>query len=72
MIPAGITAEHVRMAVRDFDARVVEHRFADSTRYDLLVEGRRYPPKAIVGLAARYVTGQPLTPEDFSGGEGST
>ena len=59
MIPTGITAEHVRLAVQDFDAKAVEHRFADSTRYDLLIEGRRYPPKAILGLAARYVTGEP-------------
>jgi 5-methylcytosine-specific restriction protein A len=72
MIPLGITDDHVRLALRDFDSKTVEHRFADSTRYDLLVEGRRYPPKAIVGLAARYVTGQALTPEDFSGGEGSS
>jgi 5-methylcytosine-specific restriction protein A len=69
MIPSGITAQHVRLALRDFDSKAVEHRFADSTRYDLLIEGRRYPPNAILGLAGRYVTGQALTPEDFSGGE---
>lgn len=50
MIPAGITAEHVRKALRDLDSKAIEHRFADSTRYDLYVDGRRYPPKAIVGL----------------------
>src|SRR5262245_9246459 len=61
MIPTGITAEHVRKALWDFDLKLVERRFADSTRYDLVVDGRRYPPKAIVRLAARYVTGQPLT-----------
>lgn len=72
MIPTGITAEHVRKALDDFDSKAVEHRFADSTRYDLLVDGRRYPPKAILGLAARHVTGRALTPEDFSGGEGSS
>lgn len=52
MIPSGITADHVRAALKDFTERTVDHRFADSTRFDLLVEGRRYPPKAIVGLAA--------------------
>ena len=31
-------------------------------------EGRRYPPKAIVGLAAKYVNGGVLDPSDFSGG----
>jgi len=72
MIPPGITAEHVRRAMQEFDLKTVEHRFADSTRYDLLVDGRRYPPKAILGLAARHVTGRTLTPDDFSGGEGSS
>ena len=31
-------------------------------------EGRRYPPKAVVGLAAGKLTGQTLGPYDFKGG----
>lgn len=72
MIPPGITAGHVRTALAEFDGETVEHRFGPSTRWDLLVDGKRYPPKAIIGLAARHVIGRPLTPEDFSGGEGSS
>ena len=70
-IPDGITREHILKAVEDFDAGA-KHSFADSTRYDVLHNGRRYPPKAIVGLAARYVLGAPLEPSDFSGGKSST
>ena len=69
-IPDGITRQDVDAAITDFDAGVV-HDFAPSTRYDLVVNGKRYPPKAIVGLAARRLAGRSLTPRDFSGGEGS-
>jgi len=69
-IPEGLTPQHLLQAFADFDAGV-PHAFADSTRFDVLHEGRRYPPKAIVGLAARHILGAPLQPDDFSGGEGS-
>ncbi len=44
------------------------HLFADSIKYDLVFDGKRYPPKAIVGLAAESIVGRPLTPKDFKGG----
>lgn len=66
-IPNAITEDDVLDAIADFD-RGVKHEFADSTKFDLLYEGRRYPPKAIVGLAARRHVGEPLKPSDFSGG----
>lgn len=71
MIPHGITREHILEAASDY-RRGTEHRFAESIRYDVLINDERFPPKAVVGLAAAYVTGQPLKPEDFSGGLGST
>lgn len=47
------------------------HSFADSTKFDLLHNDRAYPPKAIVGLAGVPLYGEPLMPEDFTGGAGS-
>jgi hypothetical protein len=67
----SLSREYILLAFNDFEAKV-PHKFADSTDYDVLHEGRRYPPKAIIGLAARHLTGSPLTPSDFTGGEGST
>lgn len=32
-------------------------------------EGRRYPPKAILGAAYELATGQRLAPGDFEGGK---
>lgn len=51
----------------DFDAGV-PHAFSASSNYDVLYRGRRYPPKAIVGLAAERVTGRKYGPRDFRGG----
>lgn len=72
-IPRGITSADVLEAVQDFAADI-SHPYRDSTRYDLLYRGHRYPPKAIVGLAARRLNGGKfLDPvSDFSGGEGSS
>jgi 5-methylcytosine-specific restriction enzyme B len=47
------------------------HAFGPSTFYDLLEGGRRYPPKAVVGLAARRALGRALRPDEFSGGQDS-
>ncbi len=67
----GIEREHVLSALRDLDGGT-EHRFHESTKYDLLHVGRRYPPKAVYGLAAKYAAGVELGPEDFSAGIQST
>jgi hypothetical protein len=69
-LPDTITRADILAAIEAFDNGAA-HRFADSTGYDILFEGHRYPPKAIVGIAARSVTGVDYGPEDFSGGRGS-
>src|SRR4051795_7526837 len=67
-IPKGLTREHVLEALADLDAGV-EHRFGAPTGYELVHDGKRYPPKAVVGLACRSLLGRTLQPEEFSGGE---
>jgi hypothetical protein len=69
-IPKGMTREHALKALAALDAGE-PHDFGESTRYDLVHDGRTYPPKAVVGIAAKFVVGQPLHPSDFSGGEGA-
>jgi 5-methylcytosine-specific restriction protein A len=46
----------------------IEHAFGGSTGYDVLFDGRRYPPKAVVGVAAKFHSGKQLGPYDFKGG----
>jgi hypothetical protein len=45
------------------------HGFAPTTTYDLVVDGHRYPPKAILGTAYEFATGQRLESADFEGGK---
>src|SRR3954452_5338531 len=67
-IPAGLTQDHVLHALSDLDAGI-DHPFGPPTGYELLHGGKRYAPKAVVGLACRYSLGRVLQPEEFSGGE---
>jgi 5-methylcytosine-specific restriction protein B len=65
-----ITREDILEAIALLD-RGEPHTFGPSTFYDLLEGERRYPPKAVLGLAARRVFGRPLRPDEFSGGQES-
>src|SRR5581483_8449290 len=67
-IPAGLSREHILHALRDIDAGAA-HSFGPPTGYELLYDGRRYAPKAVIGLACRYLLGKVLQPSEFSGGQ---
>jgi hypothetical protein len=67
-IPKGLTRASVLQALADLDAGA-EHPFGPPTGYELVHWGRRYAPKAVVGLACRSLLGRVLLPEEFSGGE---
>jgi hypothetical protein len=66
-IPDGISSQHILTALADLDTDA-HHEFGESTGYDVLHQGRRYPPKAVIGLAAGKILGKPLGPYDFKGG----
>src|SRR5437764_440257 len=66
-IPNGLTREHVLRAIAELDADV-QHPFGEPTGYELLHEGKSYPPKAVVGIAAKYLIGRMLLPAEFSSG----
>src|SRR3954462_5243123 len=67
-IPRGLTQEHDLRALSDLDAGVV-HSFGEPTKYELVHQGKRYAPKAVIGLACRYLIGRVLQLGEFSGGE---
>jgi hypothetical protein len=67
-IPKGLTRECILRALSDLDAGI-EHPFGLPTGYELVHEGRRYAPKAVIGMACRSLLGRVLLPEEFSGGE---
>lgn len=66
-IPKGITRAHILAAIEDLKKNV-PHPFGRSVFYDVLHERERYPPKAVIGLAAGKLTGTALGPHDFKGG----
>lgn len=67
-IPAGISAEAVRDAASRLDAGE-QHPFGPATTYEAVIDGKRYAPKALIGIAAKHQLGLSLGPEDFHGGE---
>ncbi len=69
-----VTRDDVVRAITEYDqlgaqAFFAAHGFAPTTTYDLIWEKRRYPPKAILGTAYEFATGQRLASGDFEGGK---
>jgi hypothetical protein len=46
-----------------------EHGFAPTTTYELVWDKHTYPPKAILGTAYEFATGERLASSDFEGGK---
>lgn len=65
----SVTGEHLLRAARRLVDGFDEHPFGESTKYDVLFEGRRLPPKAVFGIAASDALGFPVGPDAFRGGE---
>jgi hypothetical protein len=69
-----VTREHVERAIHEYDKLgaerfLSEHGFGPTTTYDLVVNKRLYPPKAILGAAYEFATGKKLASTDFEGGK---
>src|ERR1700761_9622480 len=69
-----VTRAEVLLAIADYDrlgarAFFAAHGFAPTTTYDLGWEKRLSPPKAILGTAYEFATGQRLASGDFEGGK---
>lgn len=64
----SLTRAHVDAALKRIDREGVPPR-RQSTRYQLVVGAKRYPPKYVVSLAAAQATGRELDPQAFSGGD---
>jgi 5-methylcytosine-specific restriction enzyme A len=66
-LPDHIPTDYLIQAIRAYDAGIA-HQFEKARLYEVEFEGRFYPSKAIVGIAASMMTGLEFTPADFSGG----
>ena len=69
-----MSRDDVVRAIQEYDRLgpagfFADHGFGPTTTYDLLWDERRYPPKAILGTAYEFATGQRLASGDFEGGK---
>ncbi|NDU72099.1 hypothetical protein GWI34_05590 [Actinomadura sp. DSM 109109] len=69
-----VTNDDVVHAIEEFDRLgpdefFSQNGFAPTTIYELLWAERRYPPKAILGTAYEFATGERLASGDFEGGK---
>lgn len=66
---AGLTQQHVLTVLQDFSLEeAAQYGYSDSADYDLIHNSQRYPPKAVLGLAAGQLLGQALPASSFTGG----
>ena len=58
MIPKTIKRKHILKSIKQVDTDGYENKY-ESTKYDLLHNGRRFPPKYVISLAHEFVAGMP-------------
>jgi hypothetical protein len=71
---ADVTDRDVRHAIEEYETLGPQqffstHGFGPSRTYELVWNGRRYPHKAILGVAYEFATGHRLASGDFEGGK---
>ena len=71
-----VTRTNVLRAIQEYDRHGPEaflsaRGFAPTTTYELVWQDRSYPPKAILGTAYEFATGQRLASGDFEGEAGA-
>ena len=72
-IAEPLSEQHIQQAATKFDTVNGEtSSFKDSTNFDVIIDTKRYPPKAILGIALSDYYGVDILPEHFSGGEKSS
>jgi hypothetical protein len=69
-----VSRDDVERAIGEYDrlgpdAFFAEHGFSYATAYELVWNERQYPPKAILGTAYEFATGDRLESGDFEGGK---
>ncbi len=65
MIPKQIKHENILQAAAQIDRGGVPTK-RNSVHYDLIVDGKRYPPKLIITLATKFATGKEYPSSDFN------
>lgn len=67
-IPKNIHKEHVIEALKKIVSEGVPER-RESTRFNLVYDGKYYPPKYVISIANIFANGEEYSPSLFSGGD---
>ncbi|MDD2984594.1 MAG: AAA family ATPase [Crocinitomicaceae bacterium] len=70
MIPNNITTIHLQKAIEEIDKNGIP-KGRESTIYDMVYNGKLYPPKLVISIANRFANGNELNANDFQGGHGT-
>jgi len=65
-----VTEEHILKGIEDFNEKGMPNGFGPSSTYDLVFEGKSYPPKAVMAYANFYAAGRKIE-RYFKGGLGT-
>lgn len=65
-----VTGEHILKGIKDFNEKGMPNGFGPSSTYDLVFEGKSYPPKAVMAYANFYAAGRKIE-RYFKGGLGT-
>ncbi len=69
----AVRPHHVRQTAAEYDKLgqnefLARYGFGRARTHLLIIDAKAYDSKAILGVAYRHATGQPIRPEGFSGG----
>ena len=67
MIPKNLTHQTILDAIKEADKDGIPSD-RQSTKWDVLYENKKYPPKYLISLANRFLSGVELKAKEFSGG----
>lgn len=67
MIPSNITRAYLLEAAKVIDRDGIPSR-RKSTRYNVLVNQRKYPPKYLIAVASKMANGKMISPLSYNGG----
>jgi hypothetical protein len=65
-----VKKEHILQGIKDFEEKSYPNEFGPSSTYDLVYEGKKYPPKAIMAYANYHAEGRTIE-RYFKGGLGT-
>jgi predicted HNH restriction endonuclease len=65
MIPKGFQRQHFLKAIAEIDRDGVP-KSRESHRYDLLLNGKKYPPKYVISIANKYLAGTKWSSYEFN------